>query len=109
MESDNLKKEWEDWIEDFKWYATASGLAEKPENVKVAMLMFTLGRRIKEIYNSLNLTAEEKGSMDLIIAKFQAHFVDDSNVDYQRQVFFEIRQLEGQNFNDFLPIRRSER
>ena len=29
VESDNPKKEWEDWIEDFRWYATASGLAEK--------------------------------------------------------------------------------
>ena len=62
-------------------------LAEKTEEVHVTYLLLWVGEKGREIYNTLNLTAEQKKKVADICTAFQTHLQPKSNPVFARYKF----------------------
>ncbi|GBN87332.1 hypothetical protein AVEN_95543-1 [Araneus ventricosus] len=76
----------------------ATSLNTKPEGQKVAILLHVIGEECLKIYNTLNEVSS--ASMNDILAKFEAYFVSQRNITYERQRLFLHVQREEQSVDD---------
>ena len=79
-----------------------SRLSEKYEANQVSALIYTMGDTADDILSTLGLSDAEKGKYDIVKAKFQAHFVKNTNVIYERAKFNGQYQQEGETVNQFV-------
>ena len=91
-------EEWAKWIRRFERFRTASGLAEKEDEMQVNTLIYTMGDRADDILRSLTLTVEDRKKYD----KVNEHFVGKRNVIYERVRFNMRRQEEGESVDMFI-------
>ncbi|GBO25705.1 hypothetical protein AVEN_236733-1 [Araneus ventricosus] len=84
----------------------ATSLNAKPESQKVAILLHVIGEECLEIYNTFNEVSS--ASMNEILAKFEAYFVPQRNITYERQKLFLHAQREGQSVDDFIKKVRKQ-
>ena len=73
-----------------------SGLSEKEEVSQVNALIYTMRDDANDILGLLGLSEEDKGKYDVVKGKFQAHFVKNINVIYERAKFNRRCQHEGE-------------
>ena len=92
----NHPEEWPHWIRKFKRFRLASGLSEKEKASQVNAFIYTMGDDRDDILGSLGLSKEDKGKYDAVKDKFQAHFVQNINVIYERAKFNWQCQHEGE-------------
>ncbi|CAB0015388.1 unnamed protein product, partial [Nesidiocoris tenuis] len=84
FDADNLKKEWEDWHQNFEIYLTASKKHAESNPVKIAMLLNQLGSKGVELYNALKADAEITSTVETkeaalskytdVVSAFATHF-----------------------------------
>ncbi|GBM10651.1 hypothetical protein AVEN_7923-1 [Araneus ventricosus] len=84
----------------------ATSLNAKPESRKVAILLHVISVECLEIYNTFNEVSS--ASMNGILAKFEAYFVPQRNITYERQRLFLLMQREGQSVDDFITELRKQ-
>ena len=80
-------EEWPRWIRKFERFRQASGLSEKAEASQVNALIYTTGDDADDILSSLDLSEEDKGKYSVVKGKFQAYFIKNINVIYERAKF----------------------
>ncbi|GBM76307.1 hypothetical protein AVEN_166164-1 [Araneus ventricosus] len=102
----NHVESWKLWKQRFKFYMHATSLNDKPESQKVAILLHVIGVECLEIYKTFN--AISSASMNDILAKFEAYFVPQRNITYERQRLFLLVQREGQCVDDFITELRKQ-
>ncbi|KAI4470781.1 protein disulfide-isomerase a6 [Holotrichia oblita] len=76
--AENFKR----WRQRFEIYVEASGIGtgtDITEERKVAILLYIIGGDTLEIYNTLDLTEEEKKDYIKVLDKLQLYFVTKSN------------------------------
>ena len=98
----NGAQEWPLWIEHFERFRIATGLDKKGEKIQVNTLVFHLGRKAEEIFKSFNLTQADADKYDTVKQKFQHHFVRQRNVIFERAVFNQRVQRDGENADSFV-------
>ena len=91
----NRPKEWPRWIRKFERFRLVSGLSEKDEANQVSALIYTMGDTADDILSTL-------GKYDTVKAKFQAYFVKNTNVIYERAKFNGRCQQEGETVDQFV-------
>ncbi|GBL98005.1 hypothetical protein AVEN_126896-2 [Araneus ventricosus] len=77
----------------------ATSLNAKPESHKVSILLHVIREECLEIYNTFSEVSST--SMNEIPAKFEAYFVPQRNITYERQKLLLLVQQEGQSVDDF--------
>lgn len=90
-------------------FLEASGGYEKTDNTQVAMLLSCIGDEGLDLYNTFAFTEEEdksKQKLQIILDKFEAHCAPKKNIVFERFVFNNINQKEGQAFDSFLTELR---
>ncbi|GBM61327.1 hypothetical protein AVEN_9596-1 [Araneus ventricosus] len=102
----NHVESWKLWKQLFQLYMDSASLNDKPESQKVAILLHVIGVECLEIYNTF--TEVPSASMNDILAKFEAHFVPQRNITYERQRLFFLVQREGQSVDDFITELRKQ-
>ncbi|GBL90205.1 hypothetical protein AVEN_130322-1 [Araneus ventricosus] len=103
LNSNNVES-WKLWKQRFQLYMDATSLNAKTESQKVAILLHVIGEECLEIYNAFSKVSS--ASMNDILAKFEAHFVPQCNITYERQRLFLLVQREGQSVDDFITELR---
>ena len=98
----NRPKEWPRWIRKFERFRLVSGLSENDAANQVSALIYTMGDTADDILSTLGLSDAEKGKYDTVKAKFQAHFVKNTNVIYERAKFNGRCQQEGETVDQFV-------
>ncbi|XP_070385777.1 uncharacterized protein [Dermacentor albipictus] len=93
--------DWPAWMDEFDDYRFASGLHEKPDEVQVRTLLYTMGRKSREILRSLNVKDEEMEDFDLVKSKFKGYFVHTKNTVYESARFNLRRQQLGKTVDQF--------
>ena len=94
--------EWTKWIRRFERFRAASGLEEKGEEVQVNTLIYTMGEKADDIFQSFGLTDKQKKKYDTVKKKFDSHFVKRTNVIYERARFNQRFQQEGEKVDTFI-------
>ena len=111
--AEDLAEEWRFWIQRFDLFATASGISEKPNAVKVAVLLNKAGDAALKLYNEFQWDPtkdEDKTVYEHIRAKFEAHCVRRKSVVFARHQFFSTTLQHGESVDAFvLRLRQKAR
>lgn len=99
----NVSNNWRIWKQKFDLYLLASGKSEKPDNVKIAILLNLLGDEGILIYNTFDYAAgEDREMFETIVNKFTAYCNPMKNLVYEHFKFFKRDQLPGETVDQFI-------
>ena len=76
----SLAKRWEIWLHDFSTYVTASGVTD--ETQKRAILLYTAGSRVREIFETL-INTGAADAFETAKTKLTAYFEPQKNKRYE--------------------------
>ena len=104
----NLTADWKLFEQRWKMYATITQLSEHDDAYQVALFLHTVGEEALKVYNGFTFTTEEASrTVAEILAKFTDFAVGTVNETYERFVFNNRVQEEGELFDSFLTSLRS--
>ncbi|XP_054256900.1 uncharacterized protein LOC128981930 [Macrosteles quadrilineatus] len=103
---EDVATEWTLFKKQFLLFLKATEATGKAEDVKIAQLMNVIGAEALSVYYTFKLGPEENLTLDQVINAFEAHFTPNTNVVYQRYLFFRRSQADGESFNSFLTDLR---
>lgn len=101
----DIPANWKLWKQKFNLYLLVSGKKEKAGKVKIAVLLNILGNDGIQIYNTFEWSeTEDKNSLDLVLAKFDAYCICNSikNVVFEHYKFFKRDQMSGETIDEFI-------
>lgn len=98
----NLCENWRRFKRNYDIFSTAAGIDEKPDIIKINTLLNAVGPEAVEIFDTFELTDQERASYDRVVAKFQEFCKPRKNTVYERYVFYQRTQHEGESFDVFL-------
>ncbi|XP_058827479.1 uncharacterized protein K02A2.6-like [Topomyia yanbarensis] len=105
---ENMAAQWKNWIRQYLWFATATQLSDKPEEVQAATFMSAIGEDCVRIYDTFCLRPEEEQSVEIIRAKFDQYFTPKSCITFERYNFNQIVQREDEQFDNFVTRVREQ-
>lgn len=82
-------------------YMTVNGLHEKSDEVKVAILLNTVGEEGIEIFNNFGLSDVDQMKFDLVLKKFDDHLLPKKNIVYERFLFYKRAQEPNEPIDNF--------
>ncbi|GBO32108.1 hypothetical protein AVEN_189602-1 [Araneus ventricosus] len=86
----------------FERYRIASGLSTKTGNAQVNSLLYIMGEQAEEIFSFFGLSETEQDDFDIVLKKFNDHFVVKKNTIFERAQFNKRVQLDGESVNTFI-------
>lgn len=78
------------------------GLEEKTEIVKVSTFLNTAGPDAIDVFDTFELTEVQRNTYAAVLQSFQAFCAPRKNTVYERYVFYQRNQREGETFDAFL-------
>ena len=67
--------------------------------MQVSALIYTMGREAEHVYKSFTLAEGDDAKFDVILAKFDEHFVQKRNIIHERHVFTKGSNSKGRQLN----------
>lgn len=98
----NLSENWRCFKRDFNIFLVAAELTRKTDLVKINLFLNAAGPEAVEVYESLNLSDGQRENFDEIIRAFEAFCNQRKNTVYERFLFYQRKQREGESFDSFL-------
>ena len=95
-------EEWTKWIKRFERFRQASELGKKAGERQVNTLLYTMGERAEDIFQSFNLSEEEIKNYEVVVERFQRHFVSRRNIIFERAKFNSRKQEDGESADSFI-------
>ena len=93
---------WKTWKGRWDDYAVVTGLAERDETYKCAVLRYTFTEETRKIYESLNLSQKESQICNTIITKLKTFAKGIINETLERHAFNMRNQQDGETVDEFL-------
>lgn len=93
----NLAENWRRWEQRYLLYMTATGANTKPEPVKIAILLHTIGEEALEVYNTLtvHLADQENKTIEDVLTAFRDYCSPQKNFVFERHQFWSHPMAEG--------------
>lgn len=95
-----LSVRWKRWKRSFELYVLAKGISSDPQ--KVALLLHTAGTELQELYYTLAATEGELKPYKDVIKILDEYFVPKVNVSFERHVFRQMEQQNGEKVDQFV-------
>ena len=103
----NPATEWKRWRQKFEIYLTASRQVKADDEIKISLLLHSIGSEGLEVYNTFTFTEDEKKSRySAVLTKFQSHYVPKLNVTYERHNFFSRNRQPGESIDRYVKDLR---
>ena len=96
-------KEWKLWKQQWLNYALLANLTSYTGEYQVALLLHTMGPKYLEIFSSFE---NQTNDIKAVIKQFEAYAIGETNESYERYIFNQRKQREGEKFEDFLSALR---
>ena len=93
---------WSKWKTRFERYRIASGLSSKTGKDQVNSLIYIMGEQAEDIFCSFGLSETEQANFDIVLNKFNNHFVLKKNTIFERDQFNKQIHLDSESVNTFL-------
>ena len=104
----NISEKWKLFKQKWKNYSVITNLRAQSREYQVSLLLHTLGDEALKVYNGFQFaTNEDVRTCDEIITKFDSFAIGETNDCYERYVFNNRDQKEGESFESFLSTIRS--
>ena len=97
-DSANVGVRWERWLNSFKLYLVASGVRDDAR--KRALLLHLAGTEVQDIF--FTLEDANNGGYDGAVTKLNAHFKPQKNIPYERHMFRQAEQAQGESTDNFV-------
>ncbi len=98
-----VPKDWPSWKSHFERYRTASGLAKMGESEQINTLIYVMGIKAEEVSKAFVYAKEtDAEKYNIVMAKFDAHFVPRRNVIHERYLFNTRNQRNGETAEEFI-------
>lgn len=94
--------EWPNWIKRFDRFKSASGLSTKSEPDQINTLVYLMGDQAEDILASFKLPEADSKKYDVVVKRFQDHFVIKKNIIYERARFNSRVQTPGEPVVTFI-------
>lgn len=103
----NLSENWRRWKRSYDCYFDAAELHEKTDKVKINTFLNIIGPDAVDIFDSFNLPEVNRTVYDNVVKAFDEFCKPKQNTVYERFVFNERKQKEGEPFDTFhMDIKR---
>ncbi|XP_072401071.1 uncharacterized protein [Diabrotica undecimpunctata] len=103
FQGNNISHEWKFWKQKFQLFLTASGKSEKPDHIKIAILLNQLGDEGLKIFNTFeyeNVGDDQK--YNVVLCKFDTYCSPLKNLIYEHFKFFKRDQLQNESIDQFV-------
>ena len=70
--------------------------------MQVSALIYIMGREVEHVYKSFTLADGDDAKFDVIMAKFDEHFVPKRNIIHERARFHQRIQKQGETVQSFV-------
>lgn len=97
-DSANVGVRWQRWLNSFKLYLVALGIRDDAR--KRALLLHLAGAKVQGYFFTLDETANDSG-YDGAVNKLNAYFTPQKNISYERHVFRQAEQTQGESIDNF--------
>lgn len=94
--------DWAKWLRRFERFRVASGLMEKQPTEQVNMLVYSMGDKADDIFESFKLSEADSKDYDKVTKAFTAHFIPKINVIFERSRFNTRIQEAGETVEEFV-------
>ena len=89
--------DWPDWKQNFLRFRLATKLHKEDGDMQVSALIYTMGREAEHVYKSFTLEEGDEAKFDMILAKFDGHFVPKRNTIHEQAWFYQRNQKQGES------------
>lgn len=98
----NLCENWRRFKRNYDIFSAAAEVDGKDDKIKINTLLNAVGPEAVEVFDTFELTDQERASYDRVIEKFAEFCKPRKNPVYERYVFYQRTQHEGESFDVFL-------
>ena len=84
---ENLALNWKSWYNAFDIYATAAGVANKPEKVQCCVFLHVAGLEAQKVFRTLHIDSEDQDKLTPLINAFKEYCVGKTNITVTRYQF----------------------
>ena len=99
---DFVPERWAEWSTRWSRFQTLSELKKKPAQQQIDCLPYLMGSRSETIFNSLDLSEEDKQDYGKVIQGFDKYFSPRKYVIFERATFFRHDQIPGESVEEFI-------
>lgn len=100
--SGNLAENWRRFKRNFDIYLDATELSGKAEPIKIGVFLNIIGQDAVEVFDTFGLSDAQKASYVAVIKAFSDFCTPKKNTVYERFMFYQRKQKEGESFDSFL-------
>ena len=99
---------WKQWIQLFELFIQASESTDKPDGVKIAMILSAMGPEGVARFNNFGWeTGEDKTKYADVVKKFEKEIGGQKRVVFNRYKFWDCSRTEKQPFDEYLTTLKS--
>ena len=92
----DMATSWKKFKQRFELYLIASGYATKEEKIKCSLFLHLIGEDALDVFNTFEIVPDDQDKLDVLYARFKDYCVPQTNVTYERHIFFLRKQLEDE-------------
>lgn len=97
---------WRRFKTNLDLYMKATGCSDRGNEIQAAVFLHCVGEPAREIFETFELSAEDKKNVNAIIRKFDEYFLPKVNKSIERHKFNTRTQLEDEPFDNFIKDLR---
>ena len=98
---------WKVYKQQWENYSIIAQLDKQTEEYRVALFLYSVGPDAVKIYNSFDLSDENRRKLSKIIKEFDNFAIGETNETYERYVFDSRDQKEGESIDDYVGELRT--
>jgi len=101
---------WKVYKQQWDNYTIVAQLDKQPEDYRVALFLYSIGPnavKISEIYNSFDLSEENRRKLSAIMTEFDKYVIGETNETYERYMFNSRYQKEGESIDAYVGELRT--
>lgn len=98
----NLSENWRRFKQNYDIFEEAAGIKTKPESIRIASFLNTIGEKAVEIFNGFDLSVEDRKDFAKIQNAFEKHCMAKKPILLERFQFFSRRQNDNETLKSFL-------
>lgn len=103
----NKAVNWKVYKQQWENYSIVAQLAKQTEEYRVALFLYSIGPEAVKIYNSFDLSDENRKKLSEIIKGFDNFAIGETNETYERYVFNSRDQKEGEPIDAYVGELRT--
>ena len=98
---------WKVYKQQWDNYAIVAQLDKQPEDYRVALFLYSIGSNAVKIYNSFDLSDENRRKLSEIMKEFDKYAIGETNETYERYMFNSRDQKEGESIDAYVGALRT--